>query len=184
MVRINADIRVANVRLVDSEGEQIGIMPTAQALEVADEQDLDLVEVSPEADPPVCRIMDYGKYKFKQRTRKRQAKKHQRIVVLKEIRMRPKIESHDFGFKVDHIRKFLNHGDRVRVTIQFRGREMAHPELGNNLLARVVEELGEIAIVDHVPKREGRVLFLMLSPAPSHGGKDGKKSKSGEEPKE
>ena len=168
-----------NVRLIDSEGEQVGIMPTAQALDIADEQGLDLVEVSPEADPPVCRIMDYGKYKFKQRTRKRQAKKHQRVVVLKEIRMRPKIENHDFQFKVDHIRKFLEHGDRVRVTIQFRGREMAHPELGNNLLARVVEELGDVAHIDHVPKREGRVLFMMLSPASSHAGKDAKKSKSG-----
>jgi len=175
---------VDNVRLVDSEGEQVGIMPTAQAMEVADEQGLDLVEVSPEADPPVCRIMDYGKYKFKQRTRKRQAKKHQRVVVLKEIRLRPKIENHDFQFKVDHIRKFLNHGDRVRVTVQFRGREMAHPELGNNLLARVAEELGDVANIDHVPKREGRVLFMMLSPGSSHAGKDGKKSKNGEEPEE
>jgi len=157
-------------------------MPTEQALNIAGEQGLDLVEVASDADPPVCRIMDYGKHKFKQRTRKRQAKKHQRVVVLKEIRMRPKIDSHDFGFKVDHIRKFLLHGDRVRVTIQFRGREMAHPELGNNLLARVVEELGEVAQIDHVPKREGRVLFMMLSPVSSQAGKDAKKPEGGEQP--
>ena len=157
-------------------------MPTEQALNIAGEQGLDLVEVASDADPPVCRIMDYGKHKFKQRTRKRQAKKHQRVVVLKEIRMRPKIESHDFEFKVDHIRKFLLHGDRVRVTIQFRGREMAHPELGNNLLARVVEELGEVAQIDHVPKREGRVLFMMLSPVSSQAGKDAKKPEGGEQP--
>jgi len=156
-------------------------MPTEQALDIADEQGLDLVEVASDADPPVCRIMDYGKYKFKQRTRKRQAKKHQRVVVLKEIRMRPKIDSHDFQFKVDHIRKFLLHGDRVRVTVQFRGREMAHPELGNNLLARVAEELGDVAQIDHVPKREGRVLFMMLSPVSSQAGKDAKKPKGGEQ---
>ncbi len=140
-------------------------MPTGQALDIADEQGLDLVEVASDADPPVCRIMDYGKHKFKQRTRKRQAKKHQRVVVLKEIRMRPKIERHDFGFKVDHIRKFLLHGDRVRVTIQFRGREMAHPEVGQRIVRKVIESLEDISTAEAMPKRLGRNISVTLAPA-------------------
>ncbi len=157
-------------------------MPTEKALAIAEEQGLDLVEVASDADPPVCRILDYGRYKFKQRTRERQAKKHQRGATLKEIRMRPKIENHDFQFKLDHIRKFLEHGHRVRVTVQFRGREMAHPEFGVNLLERVVDELGEAAHVDMEPKREGRVLYTMLSPVSSRAGKGADKTKSGEQP--
>jgi len=183
-VRVNEQIRTDSVRLVDSSGKQVGIMPTDKAMEVAEQEGLDLVEVASDADPPVCRIMDYGKYRYKQRTRERQAKKHQHVVVLKEIRIRPKIEDHDLAFKVDHIRKFLESGNRVRVTVQFRGRELAHPELGGNLLTRVVDELEGVAKVDQPPKREGRVLFMMLSPLSSRAGKSAKKPETDGQPEE
>jgi translation initiation factor IF-3 len=153
------------------------VVPIAEAIEIADAAGLDLVEVADNADPPVCRIMDYGKFKYDQRARERQAKKHQHVVVLKEIRLRPKIESHDFEFKVDHIRKFLVQGNKVKVTVQFRGRENAHPEMGVKLLARVVEQLTDVAKVDAAPKREGRLMHTMLSPLSTAARKGSKKSK-------
>jgi len=184
MARVNAQIRASKVRLIDGEGNQIGIMPVEKAIQIAEDQDLDLVEVASDADPPVCRIMDYSKYKYDQRAREKQAKKRQHVVVLKEIRMRPKIEDHDFQFKVDHIRKFIESGNRVRVTVQFRGREMTHPELGTHLLERVTKELEDVANVDQNPKREGRALFMMLSPVSMRARKSGKKPKADDRPAE
>lgn len=153
------------------------MVPIAEAIAGAEDAGLDLVEVAGKANPPVCRIMDYGKFRYDKRARRRQAKKHQHVVVLKEIRLRPKIESHDFDFKVGHIRKFLGQGNNVKVTVQFRGRENAHPEMGEKLLSRVVETLDDIARIDTEPKREGRTMFTMLSPVSSKSGKSSKKNK-------
>ncbi len=164
------------MRLIDTEGEQVGVVPIAKAIERANAVGLDLVEVASDANPPVCRIMDYGKFKYEQRARERQAKKHQHVVVVKEIRLRPKIENHDFEFKISHIRKFLGQGNKVKVTVQFRGRENAHPEMGVKLLNRVVETLAESAKVDQMPKREGRLMFTVLSPLVTKSKKASKKS--------
>ncbi len=162
--RINEMIRVREVRLVDEKGEQRGIMPTAEALDIARSTGVDLVEVSPNASPPVCRLLNYGKYKFEQEKRLREAKKKQKQVKLKEIRMQPKIEEHDLGFKTKHIKEFLEEGSRVKVTVRFRGRELAHLELGRQVLDRILEMLGDSFIVEKRPQMEGRMMSMFISP--------------------
>jgi translation initiation factor IF-3 len=163
-LRVNDRIRIPRVRVVGADGNQIGVIETAKALELAAQQDLDLVEVAPQADPPVCRIMDYGKYKYEQAVRQREARKKQSLVVVKEMKMRPKIDSHDYDTKKGHIIRFLRQGAKVKVTIMFRGREMTHPESGERLLNKLAEELSEIAKIETPAKLDGRNMTMVLSP--------------------
>ncbi|MGL1894099.1 MAG: translation initiation factor IF-3 [Spirochaetaceae bacterium] len=163
-LRINENIRVREVRLVDHEGEQRGIVLTSEALSIAQENGLDLVEVAPQANPPACKILNYGKYKFDLEKRKREAKKNQKVVKLKEVRMQPKIEKHDLDFKTKHVRTFLEEGNKVKVTIRFRGRELAHTELGKVVLDKVLVLLEECYILDKRAAMEGRTMSMILSP--------------------
>jgi translation initiation factor IF-3 len=158
-------IQVREVRLIDSEGEQRGIMPTAEALVLAREAELDLVEVSPNANPPVCKLLDYGKYKFELDKKLRESKKRQKLVKLKEIRMQPKIEEHDLNFKTKHIKQFLSEGFKVKVTIRFRGRELAHTELGRKVLERVMDMLEGTYVLEKSPQMEGRMMSMFISPS-------------------
>jgi translation initiation factor IF-3 len=166
-VRINRAIRVKEVRVIDPEGKQLGIMPLAEALRAAANYDLDLVEVSPKSDPPVCRIMDYGKFKYQQQKKAHDAKKKQAVAHLKEVKMRPKTEEHDFQFKLRHIERFLKEGNKTKITIVFRGRELAHPDLGRNMINRVVEETKEYGRVEQDPRFEGRNFIMILAPLQS-----------------
>ena len=162
--RINEMIQVREVRLIDADGNQRGIIPTVEALDIARNTGLDLVEVSPNAKPPVCKLLNYGKYKFEQEKKLKESKKKQKQVKLKEIRMQPKIEEHDLGFKTKHIKQFLQDGYKVKVTVRFRGRELAHTELGRNVLRRVLELLEDSFIVDKPPQMEGRMMSMFVSP--------------------
>ncbi|MCF8061333.1 MAG: translation initiation factor IF-3 [Deltaproteobacteria bacterium] len=161
---VNQRIRAKTVRLIQADGEQVGIVPIEEALEVAKKAGLDLVEVAPNADPPVCRIMDYGKFKYQASKKGQETKKKSRTVQLKEVRMRPRTEEHDLGFKLKNIRKFLEKRDRVKVTVLFRGREMAYMDQGIELLKRVAEEVEEIGTVEQAPTREGWRLTMVLVP--------------------
>lgn len=163
-LRINEEIRVREVRVTTAEGEQLGIMQVRDALQMAMEQNLDLVEVAPTARPPVCRIMDYGKFKYEQQKRDKEAKKKQKIVTIKEVKLRPNIEDHDFDVKKKNALRFLEDGDKVKVTIMFRGRELSHPELGRVLLVRMAKELADIANVERDPKLEGKNMIMILNP--------------------
>ena len=158
------------IRVIDDDGQQLGIMPPPQALAIARSKSLDLVEISPTAVPPVCRIMDFGKFQYEQQKRARQAKKHQKVISIKEIKFRPKVDEHDYQFKKKHIERFLEDGDKVKATIFFRGREMAHPEIGRRILERLVEELAEFAIAETMPRLEGNQMHTILSRRPSGGG--------------
>jgi translation initiation factor IF-3 len=160
-------IRVREVRVVAADGEQLGVMPTLEAQRLAEEQALDLVEVAPNEKPPVCRIMDYGKYKYQQSKRLQQAKKKQKVILVKEIKLRPKTEEHDYQFKSQHVRRFLQDGHKVKVTIVFRGREMAHTELGRRILDRMAGELEDMGAMEQTPKQEGRNMAMVLSPRSS-----------------
>jgi len=168
-LRVNEGIKIREVRLITDDGDQRGIIPTKEALDLAQQAGLDLVEVAPKANPPVCRIMDYGKYKFEQEKKTREAKKKQKQVKLKEIRMQPKIEEHDLDFKTKHIKEFLEEGNKVKVTIRFRGREMAHTELGREVLEDVLERLEDGYQVDRKPSLEGRFMSMVLSPKSKKG---------------
>ena len=152
------------MRVVTGEGEQLGILPISEALRIAQERELDLVEVAPEAVPPVCRIMDFGKFKYQQSRRAKDARKKQTIIQVKEVKMGPKTDEHDFQFKARHVRRFLEDGNKAKVTIRFRGREMAHTELGRKLLDRMSQDLSDIATVESFPKLEGRNLVMILTP--------------------
>ena len=162
---MNERIRAPRVRLVGADGSQVGIVETPDALRQARDLDLDLVEVAPNADPPVCRIMDYGKYKYERDIRQKEARKKQARVELKEIKFRPKIDPHDYATKKGHVVRFLKAGSRVKVTIMFRGREMAHTDLGRRILDRLVSDLGEAVIVDAMPKQEGRNMIMVIAPS-------------------
>lgn len=166
-LRINSQIRVREVRLLDENGEQQGIVSTAEALEMAKNADLDLVEIAPQANPPVCRILDYGKFKFEQEKKNKESRKRQKLVKLKEIRMQPKIEKHDMEFKTKHVREFLEDGFKVKVTVRFRGRELAHTELGRKVLDAILGMLEGAANVDRPPQMEGRFMSMILSPKAS-----------------
>jgi translation initiation factor IF-3 len=152
------------VRVIGADGEQVGVLKTEQALEMAQEAGLDLVEVSPNADPPVCRVMDYGKYKFEANKKQQAAKKKQKQIQVKEIKFRPRTEEGDYNTKVRKLREFLEKGDKAKVTLRYRGREFAHQELGLELLKRVAADLEEISTVEQMPKMEGRQMVMMLSP--------------------
>ena len=157
-------IRAAEVRLIGADGEQVGIMPLNEALNRATEANLDLVEVAPQANPPVCRIMDYGKFKYLQSKKTQEARKKQTVIQVKEVKFRPKIEDHDVAFKVKNIRKFLAQKDKIKVSLVFRGREIAHPQIGIALLNRVAAELEDIGTVEQMPKIEGRNLTMIIAP--------------------
>jgi translation initiation factor IF-3 len=156
---------VPEVRVIDEEGQQVGVMKTPDALALAQEKDLDLVEVAPEARPPVCRILDYSKYKYEQAQKVKQARKHQQQIVVREIKFRPKIAEHDYDTKKNHVERFLKHKDKVKVTIMFRGREVTHPERGTMILDRLAEELAEIGVVEQRPMQEGRNMTMMMAPS-------------------
>lgn len=162
--RVNEAIRVAEVRVIDDEGKQLGIMNTGEALRMAEMKGLDLVEVSPNADPPVCRLMDYGKYVYERAKREREAKKAQKTVEVKEIRLRPKTGEHDVDFKLRNARQFLKAGSKVKVRIVFRGREITHPEVGREVLERIVEALEDVAVVEQRVRSEGRSMVMILGP--------------------
>jgi translation initiation factor IF-3 len=163
---VNEQIRAREVRVVDSEGTQLGIMPLRDALRVAAEKNLDLVAVAPNAKPPVCRIMDFGKYKYEQSKREKESRRNQKIITLKEVKVRPNIEDHDFLVKLKNARRFLEDGDKVKATVMFRGREITHPELGKRLLVRLARELEGLASVEKEPKVEGRNMVMILTPKP------------------
>jgi translation initiation factor IF-3 len=162
--RTNERIRVPEVRLIDENGNQVGIMRTQEALRYAQERDLDLVEVAPDARPPVCRVLDYSKYKYEQNQKQKAARKHQTQINVREIKFRPKIAQHDYDTKKGHVERFLKSRDKVKVTIMFRGREMAHPERGEMILNRLAEDLGELAVVEQRPQQDGRNMTMMLAP--------------------
>jgi translation initiation factor IF-3 len=163
--RINERIRVPEVRLIDDEGNQIGVLKTPDALAFAQERELDLVEVAPEARPPVCRVLDYSKYKYEQAQKLKQARKHQQQITVREIKFRPKIAEHDYDTKKHHVERFLRHKDKVKVTIMFRGREVTHPERGTAILDRLAEELAELGVVEQRPMQEGRNMTMMMAPS-------------------
>ena len=165
LTRTNDRIRVPQVRLIDEAGAQLGVMDTNEALRIAQSKDLDLVEVAPEAKPPVCRVLDYSKYKYEQAQKVKQAKKHQQQINVREIKFRPKIAAHDYATKKGHVERFLRDKDKVKVTIMFRGREVTHPERGVALLDRLAEELAELAIVEQRPNLDGRNMTMVLGPS-------------------
>jgi translation initiation factor IF-3 len=156
---------VPEVRLIDDDGQQQGVMKIADALVFAQERELDLVEVAPEASPPVCRVLDYSKYKYEQAQKLKQARKHQQQITVREIKFRPKIAEHDYDTKKNHVQRFLKHKDKVKVTIMFRGREVTHPERGTAILDRLAEELAEIGVVEQRPMQEGRNMTMMMAPS-------------------
>lgn len=162
--RINDAIRVETVRLIDDEGENRGEMRTQEALDIAIGLNLDLVEVAPEARPPVCRIMDYGKWRYEQEQKAKQARKHQSTITIKEIKFRPKIDPHDYATKKGHVLRFLKNKDKVKVTIMFRGRELMHPERGEAILLQLAEEVQDLAIIESRPNLDGRNMIMMLAP--------------------
>jgi translation initiation factor IF-3 len=163
--RINERIRVPQVRLIGADGEQLGIVDTSEALRRAQEADLDLVEVAANSKPPVTRMLDYSKYKYEQEQKLKQARKHQQQVNIREIKLRPKIATHDYDTKKGHVERFLKHGDKVKVTIMFRGREQAHPERGRALLQKLFEDLGGLGVIESAPLQEGRNMSMLLAPS-------------------
>jgi translation initiation factor IF-3 len=162
--RVNAQITVPTVRLVNEEGQMVGVVPIREALQMAADAGLDLVEVSPNADPPVCKILDFGKFKYEAQKKKSEARKKQKVIEVKEIKMRPNIDEHDYEVKMRSIHRFLEEGDKVKVTMRFRGREMVHQDLGIRVLERVRNELDELAKVEQLPKLEGRQMVMVMAP--------------------
>lgn len=163
--RANREITAPTVRLIADSGEMLGVFSLRDALRKAEESGLDLVEISPNAAPPVCKVMDYGKYRYQLQKKSQEAKKKQKVIELKEIKLRPNIDQHDLEVKMKHVHKFLGEGNKVKFTLRFRGREMAHQDLGKQLLLKIKDELGEQVKVDHAPKSEGRQMIMIVSPA-------------------
>lgn len=161
---MNEQITTASIRVVGAEGEMLGVLSLEEALQAASDAGLDLVEISPNTDPPVCKLLDYGKYKYEAQKKKNEAKKKQKVTGIKEIKMRPGIDIHDYEVKMKAVRKFLDQGDKVKVTLRFRGREMAHQDLGMKVLNRVRAEIDEIAKVEQYPKTEGRMMTMVMAP--------------------
>ncbi|HJZ60782.1 MAG TPA: translation initiation factor IF-3 [Miltoncostaeaceae bacterium] len=185
VTRINDAIRVEQVRLIDADGQNRGIVPTPEALRIATAADLDLVEVAPDARPPVCRIMDYGKWRYDQEQKAKQARKHQQTITIKEIKFRPKISSHDYETKKGHVVRFLRERDKVKVTIMFRGREVIHPELGERILNQLAEEVKDLGVVETRPNLDGRNMVMMLAPVKAPAGArapDNRATDGGSEP--
>ncbi len=162
--RVNRAIRAREVRLIGADGQQLGIMPTRNALAIAEEQELDLVEVAPNADPPVCRLMDYGKYLYEKQKRERESRKAQKVIEVKEVRLRPKTDEHDIQVVLTKIRKFAKEGAKIRVRIRFRGREIYHPEVAQELMERVANEVSDVVSVEARPVLDGRSMVMVLAP--------------------
>ena len=162
--RVNEQIEAEKVRVVNADGEMVGVISKEEGIEIAFEAGLDLVEVSPNADPPVCKVLDYGKYKYEAQKKANEARKKQKVIDVKEIKMRPGIDEHDYQVKMRSVKRFLDDGDKVKMTIRFRGREMAHQELGMKVLDRVREDVGELAKVEQFPKSEGRLMTMVIAP--------------------
>ena len=162
--RVNEEIRVPQVRLIDQDGEMMGVMSARDAMLRAYAVGLDLVEISPNADPPVCKILDFGKYKYEEQKRKNEARKKQKVIEIKEIKLRPGIDDHDYDVKMRSMKSFIDEGDKVKVTMRFRGRELAHQELGMNVLMRVKDDLDPVAKVEQYPRMEGRQMTMVMSP--------------------
>jgi len=177
-LRINQRIRVKEVRLIGPDSEQMGIVNTQDALQKAEESGLDLVEVSSQSSPPVCRIMDYSKYKYEQEKKEKEARKHQKVVHLKEIKMKPNIEEHDYQVKLYHLKRFLGRGDKAKLTMTFRGREMSHMDIGKKIVNRVVSDLSEVAEVEKGPMMEGRNIMIHFMPRPSTSVKNTKEKEN------
>ena len=163
-IRINDKIRAREIRVIDENGGQLGIMTPQTALALAEERGLDLVEVAPQSVPPVCRILDYGKYLYQLNKKQHDAKKKQKLIQIKEVKFRPKTEEHDYQFKKKHIERFLSEGDKVKASVTFRGREMAHPDYGRHILQRLKQELIDLALVESDTRMEGRLMFMLLAP--------------------
>lgn len=163
-MNVNEKIRAREVRLIDASGEQLGVKSKQEALEIAQKRELDLVLVAPNAKPPVCRIMDYGKYRYEQQKKEKEARKKQKVINLKEVRFTPGIGDHDFNTKLRNARKFIEKGDKVKASVRFRGRAITHKELGQEVLDRLAKEVEDIAAVESRPKMEGRNMFMMLAP--------------------
>jgi len=163
-LQINEEIRDAQVRVVSDKGEQLGIMTSKEALQMAQERDLDLVKIAPKATPPVCKVIDYGKYRFEQAKREKEAKKNQRVTEIKEIRLSLNIDTHDFNTKLNHAKKFIKVGNKVKVSIRFRGREMGHPEIGYDIMQRFADELSETSTIEKPAKLDGRNMLMFLAP--------------------
>jgi translation initiation factor IF-3 len=175
-IRTNERIRAREVRVINDEGTMIGVMAPYEALKMAREKNLDLVEIAPTAQPPVCRIMDFGKYLYQQEKREREAKKHQKVITVKEVKFRINVDEHDYETKKNHVLRFLDEGDKVKATIFFRGREMTRQSLGRDILERLVKDIGEKGIVEFRPRQEGNTLHLILAPKKAEGGKAEKSS--------
>ncbi|HBQ28410.1 translation initiation factor IF-3 [Peptococcaceae bacterium SCADC1_2_3] len=161
---MNEEIRVKEVRVIDANNNQIGVLPTQEAMRLAEERNLDIVEIAPQAKPPVCRIMDYGKFKYEQSKHDKEIKKKQRVVDIKEIKLRPNIEEHDFQIKAKNAARFLKEGDKVKATIIFRGREIVHTQLGQQVLKRLAEQVKEVSTVERLPRLEGKSMIMILAP--------------------
>ena len=162
--RVNGRIRATEIRLIGAEGENLGVVTPQRAMELAEQVGLDLVEISPNAEPPVCKIMDFGKYKYETQKREAEARKKQKIIEIKEIKFRPGTDTHDYDVKMRNVMKFLEEGDKVKITLRFRGREMAHQELGIKLLDRVAEDIKDVAKIENMPRLEGRQMVMMIAP--------------------
>ena len=165
-LRVNGQIRAAQIRVIDDEGKMIGVMTAAEGLKIAEERGFDLIEIAPTATPPTCKIMDYGKYKYELKKKAHEARKHQTVITIKELQLRPRTEHHDLETKMKHARRFLEDGDKVKLNLRYRGRELAHQELGVKLLEQCIESLKDIALVEVPPKMEGKQAFLLLAPDP------------------
>jgi translation initiation factor IF-3 len=183
-IRVNDRIRIPQIRVIDEAGNQLGIMSNTEALSMAQERGLDLVEISPTARPPVCKIMDYGKFKYEESKQARKARKNQHVMLIKEVKLRPKIDDHDYNFKVNHARHFLTHKDKVKFTVTFRGREMVHMDQGRKILDDVVKDLADIGVVEIPPRVEGRTMTLYMIPKKeTPGGAGAAKPAAGEAPR-
>ena len=178
-LRINEEIRIREVRVTGADGESLGIMLTRDALRMAEEQHLDLVEVAPKAKPPVCRIMDFGKYRYEQQKREKEARKKQKVITIKEVKLRPNIEQHDFDVKLKNALRFVQEGNKVKVTIMFRGRELSHPELGRELLDKIADQLKDMVSVERTAKLEGKNMTMILAPKPQKSSKSSKTQAKG-----
>ena len=163
-VAINWDIRAPEVRVIDPDGKQVGVLSVKEAIRIAEERGLDLVEVAPNSQPPVCRIMNYGKYKYQQSKRTQEARKHQTVIRIKEVKVRPRTEEHDFQFKLRHVKRFLDEGNKVKISILFRGREIAHPEFGKEVLNRFIEGVKDVMVIEQSPRLEGRNMVMIMAP--------------------
>lgn len=166
-LQINEQIRDKELRVIDSDGTQLGIMSLGQAMEIAEQKNLDLVKIAPQANPPVCKIIDYGKFRFEQAKREKEARKNQRVVEIKEVRLSLNIDTHDFETKRNHAMRFISEGNKVKASIRFRGREMGHPELGQEIMSRFAEAMSEVANVEKPAKLEGRTMLMFLAPKPA-----------------